>query len=78
MHVHTYFIAPVCFNTTYCGGESVSNDLLSYEQCCFELLAVSFASPGQCLLCPKSGNFLINNSDAQIIRSLYWILAYQP
>ena len=49
------FIAPVCFNTTYCGGESVSDDLLSYEQCCFELSGVSFVSPGQCVLCPKSG-----------------------
>ena len=49
------FVAPVCFNTTYCGGESVSDDLLSYEQCCFELSGVSFASSGQCVLCPKSG-----------------------
>ena len=47
------FTAPVCFNTTYCGGESVSDDLLSFNQCCFELSGVSFASSGQCLLCPK-------------------------
>ena len=46
------FIAPVCFNTTYCEEESVSDELLSFEQCCFELSAVSFASSGQCLLCP--------------------------
>ena len=50
-----YSVAPVCFNSTYCGGESVSDDLLSYEQCCFKLAAVSFAAPGQCLLCPKTG-----------------------
>ena len=57
-YVCTYFVAPVCFNTTYCGGESVSDDLLSYEQCCFELSGVSFASPGQCVLCPKSGTYI--------------------
>ena len=56
---HVYFVAPVCFNTTYCGGQSVSDDLLSYEQCCFELSGVSFASPGQCVLCPKSGNLML-------------------
>ena len=55
-----YFVAPVCFNTTDCGRESVSDDLLSFEQCCFELSAVSFASPGQCLLCPKSGKLNTN------------------
>ena len=51
-----YFAAPVCFNTTYCEGESVGDDLLSFDQCCFDLFGVSFASPGQCLLCPKTGN----------------------
>ena len=51
------YVAPVCFNTTYCGGESVGSNLLSYEQCCFELSGVSFATPGQCVLCPKSGTF---------------------
>ena len=51
------FVAPVCFNTTYCEGESVNDDLLSYEQCCFELSGVSFASSGQCLLCPKTGAY---------------------
>ena len=56
-YVHMYFIAPVCFNTTYCGGESVSDDLLSYEQCCFGLSGVSFAITGQCVLCPKSGSY---------------------
>ena len=49
-------VAPVCFNTTYCGGESVSDDLLSYERCCLDLSGVSFASFGQCVLCPQSGN----------------------
>ena len=53
------FIAPVCFNTTYCEGESVNDDLLSYEQCCFELSGVSFASSGQCLLCPKTGMYVL-------------------
>ena len=54
-----YFIAPVCYNTTYCGGESVSDDnSLSFGQCCYELSGVSYASPGQCLLCPKSGIYV--------------------
>ena len=52
----TYFTAPVCFNTTYCGGESISDGLISFDQCCFELFGVSFVSSGQCLLCPKTGN----------------------
>ena len=50
-----YYIAPVCFNTTYCGGESVNDNLVSFHWCCFEFYGVSFASPGQCLLCP-TGN----------------------
>ena len=54
-----YFVAPVCFNTTYCDGESLSDDLLSFEQCCFELSAVSFAAPGQCLLCPITGSYML-------------------
>ena len=53
-----YFVAPVCYNTTHCGGESVSDDLLSYEQCCFGSAGVSFASPGQCVQCPKSGTYV--------------------
>ena len=53
-----HFVAPVCFNTTYCGGESVSDNLLSFEQCCFELSGASFASSGQCLLCPETGNLI--------------------
>ena len=56
-----YFVAPVCFNTTYCGGESVSDDLISFEQCCFELSGVSFASSGQCSLCPKTGTYVQND-----------------
>ena len=51
-----YFTAPVCFNTTYCEGESVSDALMSFDHCCFELSGVSFVSSGQCLLCPKTGN----------------------
>ena len=69
MHIITYactkvscfvlhFVAPVCFNTTQCDGASIGNNSLSYGQCCFELYGVSFASPGQCLLCPKSGTNL--------------------
>ena len=50
--------APVCFNTTYCGGEPITDNLISFDQCCFELSAVSFASPGQCLLCPVTGKFV--------------------
>ena len=53
-----YFAAPVCFNTTHCGGTSIGNNSLSYGQCCFELSGVSFAAPGQCLLCPKSGTHM--------------------
>ena len=53
------FIASVCFNTTYCEGESVSSDLLSFEKCCFELSAVSFALSGQCLLCPIPNTYYI-------------------
>ena len=56
-----YFVAPVCFNTTYCDGESVSEDFLSFEQCCFELSGVSFASSGQCSLCPKTGTYVQND-----------------
>ena len=52
------FIAPVCFNTTYCEGESISDDFLSFEQCCFESSGVSFASPGQCLFCPITGMYI--------------------
>ena len=59
LHNVKHFVAPVCFNTTYCGGESVSDNLLSYEQCCFELSGASFASSGQCLLCPKTGKIKI-------------------
>ena len=50
-----YFIAPVCFNTTYCGGESarMNDNSVSFHQCCFELHGVSFVTSGQCLQCPK-------------------------
>jgi len=54
-----HFVAPVCFNTTYCGGESVSDYFIYFEQCCYELSGVSFASPGQCSLCPKTGTYKI-------------------
>ena len=59
MYVHMCFVAPVCFDTTYCGGESFTDDELSFEQCCFELSGVSFASPEHCLLCPIGSD--INN-----------------
>ena len=45
-------IAPVCFNTNYCGGESVSDNILSFHQCCFILSGISFVSSTRCLLCP--------------------------
>ena len=45
-------IAPVCFNTMDCEGVPVSDDSISFAQCCFGLSAVSFALPGQCSLCP--------------------------
>ena len=48
-----YSVAPICFSTSYCGGESVSDDPLSFYQCCFELSGVSFISSGQCLICPE-------------------------
>ena len=50
-----YFSEPVCFinNATYCGGESVGDNSVSFHQCCFELDGISFTSVGQCLLCPK-------------------------
>ena len=47
-------VAPVCFiNTTYCGGKSLGDNLVSFHQCCFELSGASFASFGRCLPCPK-------------------------
>ena len=49
-----YFTAPTCFNQTGC-EDAVGNHSLSFLECCFELFAVSYASPGQCLLCPKPG-----------------------
>ena len=49
------FVAPTCFNITYCDGESFGNNSISFDQCCFEFLGVSFASPEQCMLCSKSG-----------------------
>ena len=69
-HVCWNNIAPVCYNTTYCGGESVGDNLLSYEQCCFELSGVSFASSGQCVLCPKSGMFFLIIIIVQITSNL--------
>ena len=35
-----------------CEGVPVSDDSISFAQCCFGLSAVSFALPGQCSLCP--------------------------
>ena len=48
-----YSVAPVCFTTTYCGGESVSNNELSFEQCCTELAGISYILSRQCMLCPQ-------------------------
>ena len=50
-----HFTAPVCFNTTGCEEEPVSYDHMSFAHCCFELSGISYASAGQCLLCPTSG-----------------------
>ena len=50
-----YFTAPTCFNQTGCEVDAVGNHSISFIECCFELSAVSYASPGQCLLCPKTG-----------------------
>ena len=46
-------VAPVCFNTTYCGGKTIGNNFLTIHQCCVELSGVSFVSSEQCVLCPK-------------------------
>jgi len=35
-----------------CEGVPVSDDSISFAQCCFGLSAVSFALPGRCSLCP--------------------------
>ena len=53
---YVVFVAPVCFNTTYCEGVSVGDSSISFDQCCFELFGTSFASSGRCLLCLKTGN----------------------
>ena len=50
-----YFTAPTCFNQTGCEEDAVGNQSISFIECCFELFAVSYALPGQCLLCPKPG-----------------------
>ena len=65
---YTFYVAPVCFNTTYCEGESVSDDLLSFDQCCFELSGVSFASSGQCLLCPETGTHIAHTVNRQMFK----------
>ena len=52
------YSAPVCFNTTFCEGEPIGDNLLSFDQCCFELSAVSFASSGQCMVCPVTGKLI--------------------
>ena len=53
MFVVMYSIAPICFSTSYCGGESISDGPLSFYQCCFELSGASLVSSGQCLMCPQ-------------------------
>ena len=52
------FTAPVCFNTTSCDGQSAGDMFVSFDQCCFELSGVSYASSGQCLLCPTTGMYI--------------------
>ena len=44
-----------------CEGVPVSDDSISFAQCCFGLSAVSFALPGQCSLCPtpSASKFII-------------------
>ena len=50
--IYVLYVAPVCFNAMDCEGDPVSDDSISFAQCCFGLSAVSFALPGQCSLCP--------------------------
>ena len=76
MHVVMNFAAPVCFNATSCEEESVSDDLLSFEQCCFESSGVSFASPGQCLTCPQTGNLKTNSKCSRTYVSMYCLWFY--
>ena len=72
MCIVLYFVAPVCFNTTYCGREPVSNSSLSFVQCCFELSGTSYASPGQCMLCPK-GTYNTINIVSIVLLLLFWV-----
>ena len=50
-----HFTAPVCYNTTSCEGETVSDNLMSFHHCCSKLSGVSYASSGQCFLCQRTG-----------------------
>ena len=49
------YVAPVCFNLTGCEGEALGDNSISFDQCCFEFSGISYASSGQCLLCPTTG-----------------------
>ena len=70
------YAAPVCFKTNNCEGESVNSDnSLSLKQCCFELSGVSFASPQQCMVCPKTGTY-IRMYAMQTLSSKGWLCAY--
>ena len=59
-----YFVGPVCFNTTYCGGESFNDTSLSFAQCCFILSGKSFVASTQCLQCPLGMYFKSASSRA--------------
>ena len=48
-----HFIAPVCFTTTYCGGQKVTDDLLTFYECCIVFSGMSYFSSGRCFMCPK-------------------------
>ena len=67
-----HFIAPVCYSTTYCGGESYGDYLLSFAQCCIVLSGMSFVSSGKCLICPKG--MLSTNDYVNVVH--YYVHSY--
>ena len=58
-----YFIAPVCFRTTYCGGQAVTDDLLTFHQCCTAFYGMSYFSSGRCFPCPQGNVCTLNTSN---------------
>ena len=61
-----------------CEGVPVSDDSISFAQCCFGLSAVSFALPGRCSLCPTPSaskfsiiNYLTSSAITYICRTMY-------